>query len=938
MLRIAELQALPPRNTTNERELPPRPLTEEFTDEASMFTVDDDESTLGPAKSSTGEVEAGDASTIPPRRDSLYISHDGTLATGSAPPLPARSTPPGLSQNPTSALPRPVSPPSPQPDMTTVLEESPVKLQGFHRMSNNRESFTFGAAALSPKYSLRKELDYGIRRRSGSDASSNSSRSLHQSQSHSREPSEASTSWLNTIDESGSSASGEFSPDWLRKHPAQQGSRLDSIEQEADVHVQGLPMFDDDFDTQLDAAVEAAYDDGYEVDYSYDREEEIMMMKSPRLNVERAKERVRQVEREMELEIQKERKRRLEREQLDLFNGPQSATELAFYDDGDDDDESEEERMLEEMTRGYTLDDFDFNLDTKTALPRESASTTYSDLTFIRGSASSGFSGTTWGSSASGNFVSSTSLTTVAEAPSTPPPLPPTSAASPAKQQDIDEHTSPKTLPNTPSKLSPGGLTLSKPSGVRSRRLSALSETLEPLKIETAASPGLAANSTSIPTTVLRGPSPNVEIQPPSAPAQQPPPIPTVPPPLNIPPRSTSAAASRPSTSNGQQDNTPQSPEIAGDKDPSSPPPPEPSHGGLTAIPLTKAISDDGVSGSRSGSPAKFAPRIPGLRQIQSSASLRSRNVMSPETEPPGTPVNNLFASSSTSNLRKPYSRSITPATPGLASSIAPPPTAGLPTSGMNLFDNKIHSPETPSGNSTDLLNSTPNPLEPCPAEPLSKPYWLMRSLYQTIAHPRGGYISTQLFVPREVWAIKGVKIKSVDDKISACDLVTAALMKLSTVNQEDVNAVYEEMQALEGVLDRAQTLLAKKLGSDVGGPGAKALYGINDNSLPDGVSDMVTTKVGSVGGSKSYFSLRKLRTKASSNALGSTFTSTNTSNGDFQTNNSLPMAMGTTTPSQQAKRNLESVTFTGPHASYTSALARLFDSAQILGRPNRPK
>jgi hypothetical protein len=43
-------------------------------------------------------------------------------------------------------------------------------------------------------------------------------------------------------------------------------------------------------------------------------------------------------------------------------------------------------------------------------------------------------------------------------------------------------------------------------------------------------------------------------------------------------------------------------------------------------------------------------------------------------------------------------------------------------------------------------------------------------------------------------------------------------------------------------------------------------------------------------------------------------------------------MAAGATDSSSQPKRNLESVTFGGPHAAYISALARLFDAAQILG------
>lgn len=180
------------------------------------------------------------------------------------------------------------------------------------------------------------------------------------------------------------------------------------------------------------------------------------------------------------------------------------------------------------------------------------------------------------------------------------------------------------------------------------------------------------------------------------------------------------------------------------------------------------------------------------------------------------------------------------------------------------------------------------------------------------------------------MWHIKGVKIKAVDEKINACDLVTAALQRLGKVKQDQVNSVFEEMQALENVLDRAQTMLSKRLGNEVGGTGARALYG---ESLPsEGDNNMVTTKV--VGGGKSYFSLRKLRTKASNTGLGSTFGSTPPpliANDSAYT--SLPMAGSGADASQQPKRDLDSVTYVGPHAAYLASLAKLFDAAQILGK-----
>lgn len=534
---------------------------------------------------------------------------------------------------------------------------------------------------------------------------------------------------------------------------------------------------------------------------------------------------------------------------------------------------------------------------------------------------SSGYSsGTTWGS---GHMTTSTSLTTVAETPSTPlpPPVPPEERdpiqfdSPPAKPPPAGP---PPTIPPPPPPLIAlqSNLATAKLLGVRSRRLSSLAEPPEPLRIETSSSPSLLTSDAAIPTTTIQGPSPLSA--PLSAPATEPPPVPTA--------GLLSPGLKSPATCDTDQDTDNEAPlTMKGGK------PLSPTNGGFSMIPLQKTLSNEGNTVSRPESPAGrigYTPKVPGvpsLRQIHSSASLRSRNLASPEFDAPGTPKTSLFASSSTSNLRKGLPRSATPGAMGMTP-LNPPTTAGLPHSGMNLFDSKIHSPTAPNN---ALDQSTPAPLEPCPPEPLSRPFWLMRCLYQTISHPRGGYVSTKLFVPREVWYIKGVKLKAIDEKINACDLVTAALQRLASVKQDQVNSVFEEMQTLEGVLDRASVMLSKKLGNEVGGNGARTLYG--DSSAIEGNDNMVTTKVGSASSGGKYFSLRKLRTKTSSNTLGSNNSANAAHNDSSYT--SLPMAGAGADTSQQPKRDIESVSFGGPHANYIAALAKLFDAAQILDR-----
>jgi hypothetical protein len=209
-----------------------------------------------------------------------------------------------------------------------------------------------------------------------------------------------------------------------------------------------------------------------------------------------------------------------------------------------------------------------------------------------------------------------------------------------------------------------------------------------------------------------------------------------------------------------------------------------------------------------------------------------------------------------------------------------------------------------------------------------------MRALYQTIAHPRGGYLSTKLFVPRDVWRVKGVKLKSVEDKIANCDYLTAALMKLAKVDTFDADAVLEEMQSLEGILEQVQATLTKKLGNEVGVQGSGGMF---KDAPPSGDAETstATSKSGSMSSKSSSFSWRRLRSKNSGVALSNAY-----SNKAMPTDgpkeglsmSTLPMTSTSVAKVRFAKRDVSEVQFSGPNANYMGALARLFDAAQTLG------
>ncbi|GKT50877.1 uncharacterized protein ColSpa_11058 [Colletotrichum spaethianum] len=126
-----------------------------------------------------------------------------------------------------------------------------------------------------------------------------------------------------------------------------------------------------EFDAALDAAVEAAYDDGYEPMATSEPEnhrlDDPVVAKALR-KVELAKERVRQTEREA-FEQANGRERRTHSQTGQQPDG--DVVHEDFYDDGSSD---EEERILEEMTRDYSIDEFAFNLASHQVAARNSGS------------------------------------------------------------------------------------------------------------------------------------------------------------------------------------------------------------------------------------------------------------------------------------------------------------------------------------------------------------------------------------------------------------------------------------------------------------------------------------------------------------------------------------------------------------------------------------
>lgn len=632
-----------------------------------------------------------------------------------------------------------------------------------------------------------------------------------------------------------------------------------------------------EFDAALDAAVEAAYDDGFDAADSYDgvpyeEEEDDDHVVA---DVMRRVEIAKARVRETEREVESEREaaiRAAHEQERQRQLSRETTDSIDFNNSGFYDGEDSDEEE-ERMLEDLTRD-YALNSFSFSQQARKP-----SDAGRERESGSSGITHRTWHSSiGSSPPTANTVLSSVTELPS-PMNKPPASSLPPP----------PQSLPQLPRPQTPNN------SSVRSRRLSG--QNAKQLKIETSQLPGSSGAMTSV--HVKPGSYIAQQRQAMSATATKPPPFPT---------------------------RSPPSPGRGGS-------PPEDGVPPMTSHYLPHAEDPDDF---RAGSP-QAPPAGPALRKNQSSSSLKSLKARQASASygengselSPHTPLSQTLTNSSVS--RHPMPALPTP----LAASFNMKAAGGF--NSMTLFDSGFHvsSPHSPSAVHAQG-SDVPLPLEPCPADVMLRPFWLMRALYQTLCHPRGGYITSRLFVPRDVWKVKGVKLRALEDKASQCDLLTAALQKLARVDSNDADAVLEEMQNLENILEQVQQNLSRKLGNEVGTQSAAAYRDREEAEAMPAVP-----RSSSVGGKAGAFSWRRLRNKGSAVNLTNAYGSKSNSGtgeriperevftGGSGTLPSLPMVA--VASSRPAKRDMSSVKFDGPYGGYMQSLARLFDAAQTV-------
>lgn len=668
------------------------------------------------------------------------------------------------------------------------------------------------------------------------------------------------TSWLDPIDESGSSCSES-----VHSRSSLQGTRRKHLRR-----LRGES--DPDLDAAFDAAVEAAYDEGFEPD------------------------------------LDARRKRQTAHKHLPTDSVQVPASEIEEILPGDfqssmvtTDEDEEEERILDELANDFG-NSFNFDLKSKSAIPRQSDSSGYTRSTWQSSHVSNRDTAATTLSTVSedalagrsSKHVASRESSALRESTALPPPSAPPRSS----------------LPRPPSTGSRRG------SNVRSRRLSGMNA--KQLKIETReADVRKRASTFHHPSRPFLEDDETTEHDS-EFPVGEP---------------------LEPTNSETQHEhilNSPPSLELHTSLD-------EISNEFDASITINHRPSYEEALGD-----LPFGSRTTLFRKNKSSVSLRDHAehqvlLASPDIESGmsmPTPMSSTFMSFAAARRNQNPLASQRAQLPSLSSAAADTYNVG---GGVHLFDTWLSAAELPLSPRSPG-SSMPAGLEPCPESFLLRPFWLMRALSSTIVHPRGGFLTTNLFVSRQVWETRGVKLRLVEDKIANCDLLTAALGRLAGVDTFDADAVMEELQGFEEVMERVQHGLIKKLGNDVGVHGIAGMFkDASAVAMPSGTSSSDTTAVADKAtksnSGKSYLSSwRKLRSKSSGTPVsgGAQVPNANTKgNGEKEMHciHSVPMTSFVPVERRGNKRESRNLVFEGPNREYMGSLARLFDGVQILGK-----
>lgn len=147
-----------------------------------------------------------------------------------------------------------------------------------------------------------------------------------------------------------------------------------------------------------------------------------------------------------------------------------------------------------------------------------------------------------------------------------------------------------------------------------------------------------------------------------------------------------------------------------------------------------------------------------------------------------------------------------------------------------------------------------PGELKPYPANAIRRPFHLMRQIRTTIL--TGAYVSTRLYVPKQMWQQTGVRLQNLETKMKMIEMVDsglelvasdgASLLTVPQVGNELLGTAERfnrRLEAFEDLLDSLEIGLGKKLGLGAKGDGGN--YATDVGKKSGGLGSLFANKLG---------------------------------------------------------------------------------------------
>ena len=125
---------------------------------------------------------------------------------------------------------------------------------------------------------------------------------------------------------------------------------------------------------------------------------------------------------------------------------------------------------------------------------------------------------------------------------------------------------------------------------------------------------------------------------------------------------------------------------------------------------------------------------------------------------------------------------------------------------GMQSSKNK----EIPNAERTGPAPETPLPPEPIQEKSPHAAFWFMKTIGRVLSHPKGGYITNNLFIPASVWVNKGYKIKRQEERIHHFRTISDLIDQLDQV-EPTVSSLLPAVQMIDAQTELLWDKLLKK-------------------------------------------------------------------------------------------------------------------------------